>query len=78
VPFCSNPNNEYLWCLFQFEKVYAINLPERSDKRDSMLLQAELTNFTLEMVDGVLGSEVSKKALPHVGFPAYLQSQLHN
>ncbi|KAK5452078.1 hypothetical protein LTS15_007801 [Exophiala xenobiotica] len=48
-----------------FQKVYAISLPERTDKRDTMLLQAQLTNFTLEMVDGVVGSKVSPKALPY-------------
>lgn len=31
-----------------------------------MLLQAQLTNFTLDIVDGVLGSEVAPKALPYV------------
>ncbi|KIW14990.1 hypothetical protein PV08_07777 [Exophiala spinifera] len=47
-----------------FQKVFVMNLPERSDKADTMLLQAELTNFTLEFVDGVLGATVSPKALP--------------
>ncbi|KIW12762.1 hypothetical protein PV08_07948 [Exophiala spinifera] len=47
-----------------FQKIFAINLPERSDKADTMLLQASLTNFTLDFVDGIRGENVSPKALP--------------
>lgn len=50
----------------QFQKVYAINLPERTDKKDNMRLQAKATNFSIEIVDGVIGSKVSYKAIPYV------------
>ncbi|KAK6387240.1 hypothetical protein LTS17_000507 [Exophiala oligosperma] len=48
-----------------FQKVYAINLPERTDKKDNMRLQARATNFSIEIVDGVIGSKVSYKAIPY-------------
>ncbi|KIW54944.1 hypothetical protein PV05_07264 [Exophiala xenobiotica] len=48
-----------------FQKIFGINLPERSDKRDATLLQGKVTNFTIDWVDGVVGSEVSPKALPY-------------
>ncbi|KIW12219.1 hypothetical protein PV08_09495 [Exophiala spinifera] len=48
----------------QFEKIFAISMPSRSDKRDSVAVQASLTNFDVEFVDGVAGDEVDKKALP--------------
>ncbi|KAL6249490.1 hypothetical protein RBB50_003343 [Rhinocladiella similis] len=47
-----------------FEKIFAISMPSRSDKRDSIAVQASLTNFDLEFVDGVAGDSVDKKALP--------------
>ena len=48
-----------------FEKVYVVNLPERSDKRDAMSLAAALTNITVDYIDGVKGDTIPDKALPH-------------
>ncbi|KAH0344143.1 glycosyltransferase family 34 protein, partial [Aureobasidium melanogenum] len=48
-----------------FEKIFMVSLPERSDKRDAFSLQARLSNLSFEIVDGVVGSEVSVKALPY-------------
>ena len=42
-----------------------VNLPERTDKKDAFTLQAGLTNISFSVMDGVLGSEVSPKALPY-------------
>ena len=47
-----------------FEKVFVINLPERSDKRDAMTLATSLTNISVEYVDGIKGESVPDKALP--------------
>lgn len=43
-----------------------VSLPERSDKRDAFSLQARLSDLSFVIADGVVGSEVSKKALPYV------------
>ncbi|UKZ49500.1 hypothetical protein TrVGV298_003747 [Trichoderma virens] len=48
-----------------FEKVIAIGLPERSDKRDALELMASLTGFDIEWVDGVRPSSIPNKAIPY-------------
>ncbi|ORY66120.1 family 25 glycosyltransferase [Pseudomassariella vexata] len=48
----------------QFEKVFVIGLPERTDKRDALVLMASLTGIKLTWLDGVKGSDVTNKALP--------------
>ncbi|KAK5266763.1 hypothetical protein LTR99_007375 [Exophiala xenobiotica] len=47
-----------------FQQVYMINQPGRSDRRDTMMIQAQLTQFSMEVVDGVAGWEVPAKVLP--------------
>jgi hypothetical protein len=47
-----------------FEKVFAVGLPERSDKRDALALASSLTGFKLDWIRGVHGEDVSDKALP--------------
>ncbi|KAH7029497.1 uncharacterized protein B0I36DRAFT_133280 [Microdochium trichocladiopsis] len=47
-----------------FEKVFAIGLPERTDKRDALSLMSALTGFTISWIDGVRGATVPDKALP--------------
>ncbi|CAJ2507192.1 Uu.00g083780.m01.CDS01 [Anthostomella pinea] len=47
-----------------FERVFAIGLPERSDKRDALTLMAALTGFKLSWINGVAGESVPNKALP--------------
>jgi hypothetical protein len=47
-----------------FEKIFAIGLPERSDKRDALALTTSLTGFKIDWVDGVRGQSISDKALP--------------
>jgi len=48
-----------------FGEVFVISLRERSDKRDTISVQAALSNISLTFVDGVVGKEVSEKALPY-------------
>ena len=48
----------------QFEKIFVIGLPSRTDRRDGMALSAALTNIEVEFVDGVVGKDVLDKAIP--------------
>lgn len=50
----------------QFEKVFTINLPSRSDKLDAIRVAADLTGFDLDVIEGVNGDLVPDKALPGV------------
>lgn len=43
-----------------------ISLPDRSDKRDSLVVQASLSNFSVTFVDGIDGATISDKAVPYV------------
>ncbi|OAA67761.1 glycosyltransferase family 25 [Akanthomyces lecanii RCEF 1005] len=47
-----------------FEKIIAIGLPERSDKRDALSLMASLSNVDIDWVDGVKMSAMSAKSAP--------------
>lgn len=48
-----------------FQKVFAINLPSRTDKRDGLLLTSKVTGFDIDFIDGVVPSNISNKSLPH-------------
>ena len=58
------------WCCrwqltrVQFEKIFAINLPARTDHRDALLLASTLTNIKIDLIDGVKGDAVLDKVLP--------------
>ncbi|KAH0489130.1 hypothetical protein TgHK011_009574 [Trichoderma gracile] len=56
-----------------FERVIAIGLPERSDKRDALELMASLTGFDIEWVDGVKPSSIPNKAVPYGIDPAAIR-----
>ncbi|KAL6410123.1 glycosyltransferase family 25 protein [Ilyonectria robusta] len=47
-----------------FQKIFVIGLPERTDRRDRIILQAFLSGVDIEFIDGVLGAEISDKAIP--------------
>ncbi|KAK2776131.1 hypothetical protein FQN53_002862 [Emmonsiellopsis sp. PD_33] len=47
-----------------FERIYAINLPSRTDRRDGLNLMSALTGIQLDWIDGVDGNAVQEKALP--------------
>ncbi|TQV96093.1 LPS glycosyltransferase [Cordyceps javanica] len=47
-----------------FEKVFYLNLPHRSDRRDGMAMLAALTNIRLIRKEGVNGSTIHEKAKP--------------
>ncbi|KAI8632383.1 hypothetical protein F5Y19DRAFT_421024 [Xylariaceae sp. FL1651] len=47
-----------------FAKVFVVGLPERSDKRDAIVLTSSLTGFHVDFVDGVRGETIPDKAVP--------------
>ncbi|KAF2179429.1 glycosyltransferase family 25 protein [Zopfia rhizophila CBS 207.26] len=47
-----------------FARIFAIGMPDRSDKRDAFSLAASLSGMQFEWMDGVDGAKVSNKALP--------------
>jgi hypothetical protein len=49
----------------QFQKMFVIGLPSRTDRRDSMSLAAAYTGLKIEYVDGV--TDVEAKTLPPGG-----------
>lgn len=51
----------------QFQKIFILSMPNRSDKRDALSLSAYLTGLDIEFIDGVNGSLVSERAYPLVG-----------
>lgn len=48
-----------------FQKLFAVGLPERSDKRDALTLISSLVGFKVDWIDGVKGESVPDKALPY-------------
>lgn len=48
----------------QFQKIFVLNLPFRTDRRDAMSLSAAISNIKLEYVDGVTGASIKQSAYP--------------
>jgi hypothetical protein len=48
----------------QFERIFIVNLPSRTDRRDGLVLMSALTGIKLDWIDGVVGDAVPDKALP--------------
>ena len=53
----------------QFEKILAVGLPERSDRRDALTLMSSYQKVTLEWMDAVKGQDIKKVAWPTVCLP---------
>ncbi|RAK95643.1 uncharacterized protein BO80DRAFT_506031 [Aspergillus ibericus CBS 121593] len=47
-----------------FEKIFCINLPSRTDKRDAIVLGSSITQFHVDWIDGVSSEDMSPKAYP--------------
>ncbi|KAH8601933.1 hypothetical protein B0O99DRAFT_681043 [Bisporella sp. PMI_857] len=47
-----------------FEKIFVLNLPSRTDRRDALSLAAAFSKIKLDWINGVLGTEVAENALP--------------
>ena len=50
----------------KFEKVFVINVPARSDKLDAMKVTSSVTGFDFDIIKGINGKDVPKKALSGV------------
>jgi hypothetical protein len=49
---------------YKFQKIFVLNLPFRTDRRDAMSLSAAISNIKLEFVDGVTGDSIKHSAYP--------------
>jgi hypothetical protein len=47
-----------------FSAIFALGLPDRGDKRDSLEMAAMVTDLKLTWIDGVKGTEMNPKAVP--------------
>ncbi|KAL5343578.1 hypothetical protein BJX70DRAFT_115077 [Aspergillus crustosus] len=47
------------------QKVFAINLPSRRDKRDNIVLGSSLTEFHVDFIDGVTPDQINPKTYPY-------------
>ncbi|KAJ1331934.1 glycosyl transferase family 25 [Microdochium nivale] len=47
-----------------FDTVFVISMPSRTDRRDAITLSAALSGFRVEFIDGLVGKDVSDKAIP--------------
>ena len=56
----------------QFEKILALGLPERSDRRDALTLMSSYQNVKLEWMDAVKGEDIKQVAWPAVRLPQYI------
>lgn len=41
-----------------------VGLPDRSDRRDGMALQAAVSDIEIEFIDGIRGPQIPDKAVP--------------
>ncbi|GKZ32212.1 hypothetical protein AbraIFM66950_001422 [Aspergillus brasiliensis] len=57
-----------------FERIFCINLPSRSDKRDAITLGSSVTQFRVDWIDGVSSEDMSPKAYPPVRLLHYYTS----
>ena len=48
----------------QFEKILAVSLPERTDRRDGLIIASAVSNIEFDFVDGIRGDAVANKTLP--------------
>ncbi|KAI0014950.1 hypothetical protein F4780DRAFT_766207 [Xylariomycetidae sp. FL0641] len=47
-----------------FQKIFVVNLPRRTDRRDAIVLAASLSNIEFEFIDGVDGATIPDQAIP--------------
>lgn len=47
-----------------FQKLYAISLPQRTDRQDALTLMSVLSGLDIEIAPGVLGETVMEKTIP--------------
>jgi hypothetical protein len=68
----SSPGSDYILdtqnATLGFQKIYVINMPSRTDKRDALVVGAHYMGLDLEFMDAVVGADVPLKAYPQ-GWP---------
>lgn len=52
------------YCKTKFEKILVVGLPARTDRRDTMVLQAALSDLDIQFIDGVRGEDIPDSAIP--------------
>ena len=62
----------------QFEKILALGLPERSDRRDTLTLMSSYQNVKLEWMDAVKGEDIKQVAWPAVRLYHYIPKDTLN
>ncbi|KAJ5288528.1 CAZyme family GT25 [Penicillium angulare] len=58
-----------------FEKVFAINLPSRPDKKDNIILGSSVSGFHVDWIEGVAPEDISTKSLPYNWNHAHLLTE---
>ena len=57
----------------KFQKIFVLNLPFRTDRRDAITLAAAASNLKLDFVNGVTGDSIRQSAYPppseNIGLP---------
>lgn len=48
----------------QFQEIFVVNLPERTDRKDAMTLGAAMSDLSFTFSPGVRGADVPAKVLP--------------
>lgn len=49
-----------------FQKIYAISLPQRTDRQDALTLMSVLSGLEIDIAPGVKGEDVLEKTVPKV------------
>lgn len=49
-----------------FQKVFAISLPQRTDRQDALTLMSVLSGLEIDIAPGVRGEDVLEKTVPKV------------
>lgn len=49
-----------------FQKIYAISLPQRTDRQDALTLMSVLSGLDIDIAPGVRGEDVLEKTVPKV------------
>lgn len=50
-----------------FQRIYAISLPQRTDRQDALTLMSVLSGLEINIAPGVRGEDVLEKTIPKVG-----------
>jgi hypothetical protein len=58
-----------------FQKIYAISMPSRTNKRDYLALMGLVSGLEIDFADGVNGSEMHPRSYPSVCLPNSLSGR---